>query len=51
MGIWRIGQSIKKSNPTAKFIPWFDNYELGEPDDDDDEVDNIIGDPDYVPTM
>ena len=50
MGIRRTGQSARKLDPAAKFIPWFDNYELDGPDDDD-EVDNIIGDPDYVPTM
>ena len=50
MGIRRTGRSARKLDPAAKFIPWFDNYELGGPDDDD-EVDNIIGDPDYVPTM
>ena len=50
MGIRRTGRSARKLDPAAKFILWFDNYELGGPDDDD-EVDNIIGDPDYVPTM
>ena len=38
----------KKLDPTIKFIPWFDKCELGGPIGDDD-VDNIIGDPDYVP--
>ena len=50
MGIWRTGQNVRKLDPAAKFIPWFDKYELGEPDNDND-VDDIIGDPDYVPTM
>ena len=50
MGIRRTGRSARKLDPVAKFILWFDNYELGGLDDDD-EVDNIIGDPDYVPTM
>ena len=49
IGIRRTGQSARKLDPIAKFIPWFDNYELGGPDDD--EVDGIIGDLDYVPTM
>ena len=47
MGIRRIGRSARKLDPAAKFIPWFDKYELGGLDDD---VDDIIGDPDYVPT-
>ena len=50
MGIRRTGWSARKLDPVAKFIPWFDKYELGGPDDDND-VDDIIGDPDYVPTM
>ena len=50
MGIWPTGWSARKLDLAAKFIPWFDKYELIGPDDDD-EVDNIIGDPDYVPTM
>ena len=50
MGIRRTCQSIRKLDHAAKFIPWFDNYELGGPDDDD-EVDDIIRDPDYVPTI
>ena len=52
IGIRRTGQSARKLDPIAKFIPWFDNYELDGPDDDDDdEVDDIIRDPDYVPTL
>ena len=50
-GIRRTGRSARKLDPVGKFIPWFDNYELGEPDDDDDEIDDIIGDPNYVPTL
>ena len=50
MGIWRTGRSARKLDSAAKLIPWFDKYELGGPDDDND-VDDIIGDPDYVPTM
>ena len=41
--------STRKLDSVAKFISWFDKYELGGPDDDD--VDNIIGDPNYVPTQ
>ena len=49
IGIRRTGRSAKKLDPAAKFILWFDKYEFGGPDDDND-VDDIIGDPDYVPT-
>ena len=47
MGILRIGRSTRKLDSAAKFIPWFDKYELGGPDDDND-VDDIIGNPDYL---
>ena len=50
MGIRCIGWSARKLDSTAKFILWFDNYELGGLNDDE-EVDDIIGDLDYVPTM
>ena len=50
MGIRRTCRSARKLDPVAKFIPWFDNYELGGLDDDD-EIDDIIGDLDYVPTQ
>ena len=50
MGIRRTGRSARKLDPAAKFILWFDNYELDGPNDND-EIDDIIGDPDYVPTM
>ena len=50
MSIRRTGRSAKKLDHAAKFISWFDKYEFGGPDDDND-VDDIIGDPDYVPTM
>jgi hypothetical protein len=33
----------------AKFIPWFEHNELE--GDDFDEVDDVIGDPTYVPTI
>ena len=48
MGIRRIGRSTRYLDLAAKFIPWFDMYELGGHEDDD--VDDIIGDIDYVPT-
>ena len=50
MGIRRMGRSARKLDSAAKFISWFDNYKLGGLDDDD-EIDDIIGDPDYVPTL
>ena len=49
MDIRRTSRSTRKLDPTAKFILWFDNYELSRLDDDE-EVDDIIRDPDYVPT-
>jgi hypothetical protein len=33
----------------VKFIPWFEQNELG--GDDFDEVDDVIGDPTYVPII
>jgi len=33
----------------AKFIPWFEQTELGE--EDFDEIDDVIGDPTYVSTI
>ena len=51
MGIRRTGRSARKLDPAAKFIPWFDKYELVGPDDDEKEIDDIIRDPDYVPTL
>ena len=50
MGIRRTDRSARKLDFAAKFIPWFDNYELGGLDDDE-EIDDIIGDPDYVPIL
>ena len=50
MGIRRTGWNARKLDHAAKFISLFDKYELGGPNDDND-VDDIIEDPDYVPTM
>ena len=50
MSIRRTSRRARKLDPVAKFISWFDNYELGGPDNDDDKGDDIIGDPDYVST-
>ena len=49
MGIRRTDRRARKLDPTVKFIPWFGKYELGGLDDDD--VDDIIGDLDYVPIL
>ena len=49
MGIRHTGRSTRKLDPAAKFISWFDGCELGGPDDDND-VDDILGDLDYVST-
>ena len=48
MSIRRIGRSARKLDLVAKFILWFDKYELGGHDNDD--VDDIIGDPNYIST-
>ena len=48
MNIWRTGHNARHLDPATKLIPWFDTYELGKHEDDD--VDDIIRDPDYVPT-
>ena len=50
IGIRRTSRSTRKLDPVAKFIPWFDKYELVG-SDDDEEINDIIGDTDYVPTM
>ena len=46
MGIRRTGCSARQLDPAAKFISWFDMYELGGHENVD--VDDIISDPDYV---
>jgi hypothetical protein len=48
-GIRRTGKSAGRLDAAAKFIPWFEQNELG--GDDFDEVDDIIGDPTYVPKI
>ena len=50
MGIRHTSRSTRKLDHAAKFILWFNNYKLGGLDDDD-EVDDILGDLDYVPTL
>ena len=49
MSIRRTGRSARKLDSVTKFILWFDKCELGGPDNDN-EVDDIIEDLDYVPT-
>ncbi|XP_038708449.1 uncharacterized protein LOC120003509 [Tripterygium wilfordii] len=48
-GIRRTGRSARYLEPAARFIPWYEEFELGGPSDED--VDNISDDPDYVPGM
>jgi len=48
-GIRRTGRSAGHLDAAAKFISWFEQNELG--GDDFDEVDGVIGDPTYVPTI
>ena len=48
MGIRSNGRSARKLNLIAKFILWYDMYELDGHDNDD--VDDIIGDSNYVCT-
>ena len=50
MGIRRTSRNARKLDTTAKFILWFDKCELGGPTADDDDINDIIGDLDYVPT-
>ena len=49
MGIRRTGRSAKCLEPTARFVPWYEEYELG--GQNDDNLDDIVDDPDYVPGM
>ena len=46
IGIQCTGRSARQLDPATKFIPWLNMYELSGHEDVD--VDNIIGDPDYV---
>jgi hypothetical protein len=48
-GIRRTERSIGRLDAAAKFISWFEQNELG--GDDFDEVDDIIRNPTYVPTI
>jgi hypothetical protein len=48
-GIRCAGRSAGHLDAPAKFIPWFEENELG--GDDFDEVDDVIGDPTYVPKI
>ena len=46
LGIQCINRRARHLYLDAKFILWFDTYELGGHDD----IDDIVEDPDYVPT-
>ena len=48
MGIQRTGRSAIHLDPVVKFIHWFDMYEFG--GHENDEIDKILGDLDYVTT-
>jgi len=48
-GIRHTGGSTGHLDAAAKFIPWFEENELG--GDGFDEVDDVIEDPTYVPTI
>ena len=48
-GMRHTGRSASHLDVAAKFIPWFEQTELGE--DDFHKLDDIIGDPTYVPTI
>lgn len=48
-GIQPTGKSASHLDVAAKFIPWFEQTELGE--EDFDEIDDVIGDPTYVSTI
>ena len=45
-GIRRIGRSARCLEPSARFVPWYEVYELG--GHSDDNLDDIVDDPDYV---
>jgi hypothetical protein len=47
--IWPIKRSVNYMDVAAKFIPWFEQNEFG--GDDFDGGDDVIWDPNYVPTI
>jgi hypothetical protein len=47
--IRRIRRSTNYMDVAAKFIPWFEHNEFRR--DDFDEVDDVIGDPNYIPAI
>ena len=49
MGIRQTGRSARCLEPAARFVPWYEEYELG--GHSDDNIDDIVDDPDYVPGM
>ena len=46
MGIRRTGRSARCLKPAARFVPWYEENELG--GHSDDNLDDIVDDPDYV---
>jgi len=48
-GIRQTGRSAGRLDAAAKFIPWLEQNELW--GDEFDEVDDVIGDPPYVPII
>jgi hypothetical protein len=48
-GIRRTGRSAGRLDAVTKFIPWLEHNELW--GDEFDEVDDVIGDPSYVPVI
>ena len=46
MSIRRTGRSARCLEPAAIFVPWYEEYELG--GHSDDNLDDIVDDPDYV---
>ena len=48
-GIRRTGRSARCLEPVARFVPWYEEYELG--GHSDDNLDDTVDDPDYVPGM
>ena len=49
MGIRRTGRSARCLESAARFVPSYEEYELG--GHRDDNLDDIVDDPDYVPGM
>ena len=48
MGIRRTGRSASFLDLAARFVPWYETCQIG--GIENEEVDDIVGDPDYVLT-